>query len=97
MGEAKREYEFLYILGLRGAIRILYYLNDHDKSRYKDLKVLKISVHTQNSRLSQLLQLKLISHHLIFEERKKIEWYEITEKGKKILEILEKLEKVIEK
>ncbi len=42
------------------------------------------NVPTLNTRLKQLLEFNLITHHLEKKELRK-EWYEITEKGRKVL------------
>ena len=57
------------------------------KTQYKDLIIsINISVSTLNIRLKQLLHSKLITHHIIRDPERN-EYYEITEKGEKILRI----------
>lgn len=53
-----------------------------------------MNICTLNKRVKQLLDFNLISHHLEKKDVRK-EWYEITEKGKKTLEILEEMVKII--
>ena len=52
-----------------------------------------MSISSKNTRLIQMLSLKLITHHLD-KETKRVEWYEITEKGIKFLYHLEEIGKL---
>ena len=54
--------EFYKILGLRGTVKILKYLNEHKKARYIDLSFI-ISYASLNTRLTQLETLNIIEHH----------------------------------
>ncbi len=82
--------KIIHLVGLKGTAFILEYLNTHKKARYKDL-LETLSTHTLNNRLGDLLDLKLIKHH--FERKEtRIEWYEITEKGKKAFQYIKKLQ-----
>jgi len=93
---SERKYDLFYILGLKGTIQILKYLREHKKAQYKDLRSVGLSIHLLNDRLRQLLKLNLISHHLVLKRRqKRKEWYELTEKGKKILKLILELEKIV--
>ena len=61
---------------------ILQYLRKHEKVQYTNFN-LNISVPTLNKRLRKLLKFNLIEH-CITKELKRKEWYEITEKGKRV-------------
>jgi len=71
-------------------------INQIRTTQYKDLSSIKISVSTLNFRLLQFLNLGLIEHFAIRNAKQRREWYEITEKGRTVLEIVEQLEKTIE-
>ena len=92
MDESK-QLELFQLLGSKGTRKILQYLFKHGKAQYKDLD-LDISVPTVSTRLLKLLEFSLIEHHLQ-KEPSRVEWYEITEKGRKILTYLEELVAVI--
>ncbi len=82
--KSEQNLRLLKILWLKGTFGILQYLVDHGKSQYRDLEPLA-STYTLSTRLGQLLEYGLIEHHFEKEERR-TEWYEITEKGRKVLE-----------
>lgn len=86
--------EFYEILGLKGTVNILKYINEHGKARYIDLSSI-ISYASLNTRLTQLETLNLIEHHFDRGKEKREEWYELTEKGKKIILIFNQLEEII--
>jgi DNA-binding HxlR family transcriptional regulator len=86
--------EFYKILGLKGTVRILKYLSENRKTKYLDLSSL-ISYVSLNKRLMQLEKLNLIENHFDRGKEKREEWYEITEKGKKLVTIFEQLEQII--
>ena len=88
------QYRFLYTLGLKGSIKILKYLKENGKGQYKNLLELDLIVSTLNWRVRKLIGLGLISHNITLIE-KRVEWYELTDKGKKVLNLVQKLEKVI--
>lgn len=92
MTESKEE--FLRLMGLRGTIEILGHLNEHGSGQYKDFTGFA-DVPVLNKRLRQLLEYDLITHHLEKKEMRR-EWYEITDKGKKVLQILEEIVRVVE-
>jgi len=71
-------------------------INRTGKTQYKDLSPIKISVSTLNARLLELMDFGLVNHYVDKKAVRK-EWYEITEKGKTVLEILEQLAQLIEK
>jgi DNA-binding HxlR family transcriptional regulator len=94
-GDVKMEIEEFYrILGLKGTVNIIKYLSKHGKARYIDLSSL-ISYASLNTRLMQLETLNLIEHHFDRGKEKREEWYELTEKGKKLILIFNHLEEII--
>jgi len=84
---AERERRILRLVGLRGTIDILRHLDRHGTGQYTDFAQYA-NVPTLNTRLKQLLEFNLITHHLEKKELRK-EWYELTEKGRKVLQSLE--------
>jgi DNA-binding HxlR family transcriptional regulator len=86
--------EIIKILGFTGTIFILEYMDAHTKTQYKDLNK-TLAAYTLNCRLKELLDSKLIEHHFERKETRE-EWYTITEKGKKVLRIIQKLQKLPE-
>lgn len=85
----KKEEKILKLIGSAGTKFILDYLNTHTDVQYKELNK-TIPAHTLNTRLRELLRFKLIEHHFEKKEKRR-EWYNITERGKKVLEIMRKL------
>ena len=83
------------VIGLTATPEILKKVNEKGTAKYMDLKSLA-SYSTLNIRLLQLAQLGLLKHNIVRNEERREEWYEITGKGKKILKILEQLQKVAE-
>jgi DNA-binding HxlR family transcriptional regulator len=86
--------EFYKILGLKGTVKILKFLNKHGKAEYIDLSSI-ISYTSLNTRLMQLETLNLIEHHFDRGKEKREEWYELTEKGEKLILIFDQLEQLI--
>ena len=62
-------------------------MSEHEKVQFKDFDV-GISVSTIYKRLRKLLEFDLIEHY-ITREPKRRERYEITERGKRVLKIME--------
>ncbi len=91
--EQGEDLRFLKILWLKGTAEILQYLVDHEKSQYRDLEPLA-STYTLSTRLGQLLECGLIEHYFEKTERRK-EWYQITEKGRKVLESMKVLKDAV--
>ena len=94
MSTNERGEEFLRVLGLKDTIHILRHLKEHDKVQFTQFAEFVNPV-TLQRRLGQLLRLNLIEHHLGREDVRK-EWYEITKKGTKFLQIVEDIIKVAE-
>ncbi len=87
--------EFSKILHLEATYEILDYLNDHGNSHHKNLRQLT-SIFTLSHRLNDLLKYTLIEHHFEKEEKRK-EWYTITERGRRALQLLKRLEALAER
>ncbi|MBU7029163.1 MAG: winged helix-turn-helix transcriptional regulator [Theionarchaea archaeon] len=81
--------EILEILGKKGTISILEFLNQHHKVQYSQMKQFA-DTHTLNTRTRELLKYGLVEHHLEREITRR-EWYEITEKGRDILQCMQEL------
>jgi DNA-binding HxlR family transcriptional regulator len=86
METAHEEY-FLKILGKKGSVTIVRFLEEHGTARYIQLQQF-VSTHTLNARIKDFMQLGLIEHHFVREPVRK-EWYELTEKGKKVPPLLD--------
>ncbi|MBU7025956.1 MAG: winged helix-turn-helix transcriptional regulator [Theionarchaea archaeon] len=82
------------MLGSKAAVGIPQYLDTEERAKYKDLQEF-VNTHALNTRIRDLLNYDLIEHHMTREEvcRK---WYELTEKGKKIVRIPNELIEVVE-
>jgi DNA-binding HxlR family transcriptional regulator len=94
MSADERGEEFLRVLCLKDTIHILRHLRKHDEVQFTQFAEFVNPV-TLQRRLKQLLRLNIIEHHLEREDVRK-EWYEFTEKGRKVLQILEDIIKVAE-
>ena len=80
------------LTGFVGTYEILKRIKDIGKCSYKDLPD-TMCISSKNARIKEFLNQKLITHH--FDRgNKRIEWYEITEKGIKFLSILELLDEL---
>lgn len=85
--------EIFHIVGLVGTFELLKQIKEKEKCSYMNLPD-NMSGASKNKRLSQLTNLKLTTHHFERGKDKRIEWYEITEKGRKFLSILEQLDQL---
>ncbi len=90
----KKEDEFIKILGSKATRRILLFLEKEEKARYKELQEF-VNTHTLNTRLKELLEHDLIQHHMVREDTRK-EWYEPTERGRKVLQLLNELASMVD-
>lgn len=81
----------LKLLTTPKAIEVLRFIDQHGKTQYKDLKGIA-AASTLNSRIDDLLELGVIECFKAGSES----WYEITEKGKKALQLVEKMIQVIQ-
>ncbi len=77
------------LLGAKNAVQILEFLDQHGVSQYKDM-MNSFNTYTLNERLRGLLSFGLVEHHFERTETRK-EWYELTERGKKILRCVHEL------
>ncbi len=85
----KRE-DFLKLAVSECTIDILRYLNEHGTGQYKDF-VEFVSVDTLRDRVNRLLGYNLIKH---LEEEPGTEQYELTDDGRKVLQIMEEIIKL---
>ncbi|MBU7045165.1 MAG: winged helix-turn-helix transcriptional regulator [Theionarchaea archaeon] len=92
--DEKKEEDFLKMLGLKATKRILEYLEENGTAQYKQLQQF-VNTHTLNTRMKELLDFDLVQHHLVREDVRR-EWYEVTEKGKKVLHYLREIIRVID-
>ncbi|MBU7028899.1 MAG: winged helix-turn-helix transcriptional regulator [Theionarchaea archaeon] len=80
---------FFRVLGLTSTVDLLKSIHK-GKNQYKDFLTF-MGIGTINRRLRELIKLGIIEHH--FERKyKRKEWYTLTEKGKRILEAITRLE-----
>jgi DNA-binding HxlR family transcriptional regulator len=87
------EKKFIEFLGQTGTVRILKTINNSEKCIFTDLIAIT-SRTTLYRRLKQLTKLNLIKYNMIKEKGKRKEWYETTEKEKKVVKILDQLGKL---
>ncbi len=85
--------ELLRVLGFTATIDILNSIKE-GRNQYKHF-ILFTSISTLNKRTKQLMSLGIIEHHLTREDKRR-EWYTLTEKGEKVIEVIIKLEKVLQ-
>ncbi len=90
----KEQEEFIKMLGAKATKHILQYLDREEKARYKQLQEF-VNTHTLNTRIKELLSYELIQHHMVREETRK-EWYEPTERGRKVLGLLNELAEIVD-
>ncbi|MGD2247265.1 MAG: winged helix-turn-helix transcriptional regulator [Candidatus Methanofastidiosia archaeon] len=90
----KEKKKILKLICLKGTVFILEYLDKNEFAHFSDLND-NISDPSLASRLKELLALGLIKHYF---ERKTIrtEWYELTGKGKRVVQLLQKLQEECE-
>jgi len=86
--------EVLKMLGSRGTTEILEFLSEHGEARYIQMQEF-INSHTLNTRMRELLGYGLVEHRMEKKEKRR-EWYELTEKGKKVIKKLKDLINLIE-
>lgn len=77
------------VIGATGTKQVLEFLDEHGTGKYKEMGEF-MNTGTLNHRLRDLLRLGLICHHMK-RNPNKIQWYEITEKGKQALQHLRAL------
>ncbi len=91
--EDKNEEDFLKLLGAKGTKQILEFLGRNSTAQYRQLMDF-VNTPTLNTRLRDLLLFGIVSHHLERVETRR-EWYELTEKGKQVLQVLQELLELI--
>lgn len=91
--EKKRD-EYLKVISLKATAAILEYLTVHGDTHYTELQKLT-STYTLTMRLRSLRKVGLVEHHIKKEKTRK-EWYTITEKGRKVLRIIQKISEILE-
>jgi len=92
--DKERMKKFLKVLGAKGAFDVLIYLDEHETAQYRDLMEF-VNTPTLNTRLRQFLTFNIISHHLERVETRK-EWYELTEKGKEVVNHLKAVMEMVD-
>ncbi len=90
----EQQEHFIKMLGSKATRKILQFLEMEEKARYKELQEF-VNTHTLNTRIKELLDYNLIQHHLVREDTRK-EWYEPTERGRKVLELLDELANMVD-
>ncbi|KYK32136.1 MAG: hypothetical protein HXS48_14000 [Theionarchaea archaeon] len=85
--------EFFRVLGLTATVEILKSIQK-GKNQYLDFFT-TASVSTINERIKQLITLGIIQHHLGREPKRK-EWYTLTERGKRVLKAIVRLERAFQ-
>jgi DNA-binding HxlR family transcriptional regulator len=88
----KNKERFLKLLGSRYTKQILEFIDENSHTQYKEMKG-TFSISILNARLRDLMIFGLIHRNLEKVEKRR-EWYEITDRGKKVLAYLRELEKL---
>ena len=86
------ERKFIELLGQKGTLKILKTINDQKKVTPTNLKTIA-SRSTLRDRLKQFEKLGLINK--IKTEKKRETYYEMTEKGKRVIRLLDNLGNII--
>jgi DNA-binding HxlR family transcriptional regulator len=87
----------LEILGKKGCIKVLEALKDGKKRRYKDLFILtSLPSATLSTLLKDLVILGLVKKDVENRPGRILIEYQITQKGKEVIKLLEELEKLLE-
>lgn len=89
----KESEDFLRVISDESSMQILEMFGEGDPVRYKQMQE-SVNTGTLNRRLRYLLRYGLIQHHLERFE-KKVEWYTITERGRKVLHYMRELVKLV--
>lgn len=84
-----KEERLFGLFGAKGTIEILEFLNEHGMTHYKDM-MKYFNTYTLNGRLRELLNFGLVEHHFERTETR-TEWYELTDKGRKVLNPLREI------
>ncbi len=87
--EMERMKEVTRLIGLTSTIDVLEFLSQRDEGTYSQLQEF-VNTHTLNVRLKGLIEYGFVEHHLEKTEIRR-EWYTITKKGRKVLELCREL------
>jgi DNA-binding HxlR family transcriptional regulator len=90
----EKQEKFIKMLGSKATRSILRFLDEEEKARYKQFQEF-VNTHTLNTRLKELMEYDLIQHHMVREETRR-EWYEATERGQKVLKLLDELADMVD-
>ena len=82
--EKKDERKFLKMVGAEDTEEILKFLSENKTAHHNDMLIFS-NTNTLNRRLRELLTFGLVKHHFK-RGRVREEWYEITDKGIKVLQ-----------
>ena len=85
--------EIFRIVGLVGTYDILKRIKEKERCSYIDFPD-NMSGGSKNTRIIKFLSLKLITHHFERGKEKRVEWYEITEKGMNFLSLLDQMDQL---
>jgi len=85
--------DFLSVLGRSSTKKILEFLDSHDNVQLDNLTHFATSF-TLKRLFQELMEFNLIKCHVQMDNEKKV-WYELTEKGTKILHALRELERIL--
>ncbi|KYK38396.1 MAG: hypothetical protein AYK18_17340 [Theionarchaea archaeon DG-70] len=85
---------FLRLLSKKGTIDILKMLKDKNRAQYRDLSTIDIGIATLSDRINESLKNGIIEHHLK-RTTKREEFYTLSEKGERILKLIEEIEEII--
>jgi DNA-binding HxlR family transcriptional regulator len=90
----EKQEKFIKMLGSKATRSILRFLDEEETARYKQFQEF-VNTHTLNTRLKELMEYDLIQHHMVREETRR-EWYEATERGQKVLKLLDELADMVD-
>ena len=90
----KSEEDFLRVIGARSTREILQFSAGHETFHYKELDEF-VNTDTLNHRLRDFLRYSLVEHHIKRGEGRG-EWYTMTDRGRKVLNSIEKCVSLVE-
>lgn len=82
-------------MGKKGTVDLLKMLKGKNKMQYKDLSTIDIAISILSSRINVLLRIGFIEHHLK-RTVKKEEWYTLTKKGERVLNLIDEIEEIVD-
>jgi len=89
----EKKKDFFSVLGRRSTKKILEFLDSHDNVQLDNLTHFA-TLFALKKLFQELMEFNLIKCHVQINDEKKV-WYELTEKGTKILHALKELERVL--